>query len=134
MKPLAATPDAERAAIDYLTPALVTQGKDVTVGVNVPTAWTKGTKAHIQVGLDGTPTVDYPIRATASLRVTVWHESTTTAKALAALCEGLLLSHPGNSTTFNVRPGSGVLPTKDPDTGAQLATIGVLMNLRYALV
>lgn len=133
MKPLAVTPPAERAVIDYLTPLLASHGKDVTCGVNVPETWTTATKAHVQVGLDGTPEVHYPIYADAAIRVTVWHASTTTAQSLAALCEGLLLSHPGGTVVSGIKPGTGVLPTRDPDTGAQLATIGVSVRLRYAV-
>lgn len=134
MRPLAVVADAERVVIDYLTPLLVSNGEDVTVGVSVPVAWIKGTKAHVQVALDGTSDVQYPLRETAALRVTTWHESTTTAKNLARLCMGLLLSHPGGGGVFNIRPATGVLPTRDPDTGAQLATIGVQVNLRYTAV
>lgn len=134
MKPLATIPDAERVVIDYLTAALLAQGEDVTCGVNVPATWTTGTKSHVQVGLDGTPTTRYPFYASAAIRVTVWNASTTAAKALAALCEGLLLSHPGGGSVAGIKSGTGVLPTKDPDTTAQLATIGVSVRLRFAVV
>ena len=131
-KPLAVTPSAERAVIDYLTLLLAAHGEDVTCGVNVPSTWAPGTKSHVQVGLDGTPVVRYPIYADAAIRVTVWNASTTVAQAIAALCEGLLLSHPGGPVVSGIQSGTGVLPTKDPDTGAQLATIGVEVRLRYS--
>lgn len=134
MKPLAVAPDAERVVVDYLTTALAARGQDVTVGVNVPATWEPGTKAHVQVGHDGTPSVQYPIMASASVRVTAWHASTSTAKALAGLCHGLLLSHPGSADVGSVRPLTGVLPTRDPDTGAQLATVSVRLNLRYSVL
>lgn len=128
-KPLIAPDDAEHLGIDFLTAALADRTEDVTVGVNVPSTWKKGTKAHVQVGLDGTPTVTPPVwRAT--LRVTCWHESTTEAKRLARLCEALLLTHPGSPGWAGCLPGTGVLPAKDPDTGAQLASITVLAKLR----
>lgn len=128
-KPLLAPDDAERLGVDFLTDALGSRAEDVTVGVNVPPSWAKGTKAHVQVALDGTPVVAPPLwRAT--LRVTCWHESTTEAKRLARLCEGLLLAHPGSPGWSGCLPGTGVLPTRDPDTGAQLASITVLAKLR----
>jgi len=133
-KPLAVTPDVERVVTDYLTTALAARGQDVSVGVNVPAAWVKGTKAHVQVGLDGTPVVQYPILASASVRVTCWHADASPAKALAALCEGLLCSHPGSAQIGSVRSLTGVLPTRDPDTGAQLASVSVRVNLRYAVL
>ena len=133
-KTLATMPLAERAVIDYLTPLLASHGKDVTCGVTIPTTWTTATKSHVQVGLDGTPVVRYPIYAKAAIRVTVWNASTTVAQSLAALCEGLLLSHPGDTVVSGVKPGTGVLPTRDPDTGAQLATIGVEVRLMYTVL
>jgi len=61
VKTLAIPPDAEHVAIDYLTTALAARGQDVTVGVDVPTTWATTTKSHVQVALDGTPIVEYPI-------------------------------------------------------------------------
>lgn len=134
MKPLAVPPDAERVVIDYLTAALAARSQDVTVGVNIPTTWTTATKPHVQVGWDGTPEVTYPVLWRCSVRVTAWSSSTTTAKALAALAHGLLLSHPGSAEVGSIRPGTGVLPTKDPDTGAQLASVSVQVNLRGSVL
>ena len=132
MKTLAIPPDAEHVVIDYLTTALAARGQDVTCGVDVPTTWTTTTKSHVQVGLDGTPIVEYPILARASVRVTAWASSTTAAKALAALAHGLMLSHPGSPEVGSVRPLTGVLPARDPDTGAQLASVSVRLNLLYS--
>ena len=134
MKPLAVPPDAERVVIDYLATALAARGQDVTVGTNVPTAWASGTKPHVQVGHDGTPIVEYPIQWRASVRVTCWASTTTAAKALAALAHGLLLIHPGSPEVGSVRPLTGVLPTRDPDTGAQLASVSVQVNLRGSVL
>jgi hypothetical protein len=132
-KPLAVPADAEHVVIDYLTSALVAHGQDVTVGVDVPIAWTltgtTATKPHVQVALDGTPVMQYPILWRTTVRVTVWAGSTTTAKALVALAQGLLLSHPGSTQVGSIRPLTGTLPTRDPATGAQLATCTVQVNL-----
>ncbi|MGV8972249.1 MAG: hypothetical protein ACOH10_07990 [Rhodoglobus sp.] len=129
MKPLTVAPDAERLAVDYLTLTLAGRAQDATVGVNLPSAWTSTTKPHVQVALDGTPEVAYPILCAATLRITAWAGSTTTAKALAGLCMGLLLAHPGSREIGSVRPLTGVLPARDPDTGAQLASVTVRANL-----
>jgi len=133
VKLLTVPPDAEHLAIDYLTTALAARGEDVTVGVNIPATWTTTTKSHVQVMLIGTPEVEYPILARASVGVTCWNSSTTTAKALAALCMGLLCSHPGGDGVASIRPLTGVLPTRDPDSGAQLAAISVRVNLRMTV-
>jgi hypothetical protein len=129
VKPLAVPPDAERVTIDYLTAALAARSQDVTVGVDIPTTWTTATKPHVQIGWDGTPEVQYPILWRASVRITAWSSSTTTAKALAALCEALMCSHPGSAQVASVQSLTGVLPTRDPDTGAQLASVSVRVNL-----
>jgi hypothetical protein len=128
-KPVAVPADAERTAVDILTAALAARAQDVTVGVDLPAAWTSGTKPHVQVALDGTPELTYPVMWSATVRVTCWHSSTTTAKALAALCQAILCSYAGSAAVASVQPLTGVLPTRDPDTGAQLASITVRMNL-----
>ena len=128
-KPLAIPPDAEHVTIDYLTPALLARGQDVTVGVDIPTTWATGTKSHVQVALDGTPEVTYPIRWRTTIRLTAWASTTTAAKALAALAHGLMLQHPGSSEVGSVRPLTGTLPTRDPVSGAQLASVTVQVNL-----
>lgn len=134
MKPLAQPLDAEHVVIDYLNAALASRGQDVTVGANVPQTWTTATKAHVLVGHDGTPEVHYPIYDSASVRITCWSSSTTVAKDLARLCNALLLSHPGGPGVASIKSLTGVLPTKDPDTGAQLATIGVEVRLTYTVL
>ena len=128
MKPFAIPPDAERAVIARLTVLLAGRGEDVTVGLNVPAIWAKGTKPHVQVGLDGT-TVEYPVLWRSSVRITVWYESPTTAKRIALLCEALLITYgvPGAS---NVQSRTGLIPALDPDTKAQLASVGLFVNLR----
>ena len=132
--PLAVPPDAEHVVIDYLTPALAARGQDVTCGVDIPTTWTTTTKPHVQVALDGTPEVIYPILGRATLRVTAWSSSPTTAKALVALAHGLLLSHPGSLEVGSIRPLTGTLPTRDPVSGAHLASVTVRVNLRYSVL
>ena len=128
-KPLAVPPDAERVIVDFLTTALAARSQDVTVGVDLPTTWTTTTKDHVQVALDGTPSVQYPILWRASVRITWWASSTTRAKAGVALCQALLCAHPGSVSVASVQPLTGVLPTRDPDTGAQLASVSVRVNL-----
>lgn len=130
-KPLAITADAERVIIDYLTAQLAARGVDATVGVDVPSTWEPGTKAHAQIALDGTPSVEYPVLARASIRVTCWHASTTMAKSLANLAMGLLCSHAGSDTIHSIQPLTGPLVTRDPATIAQLASIAVRVNLKF---
>lgn len=127
--------DAERVTIDYLTAALLAHGQDVTCGVTIPTTtWTSTTKSHVQVAWDGTPESVYPVMDRATVRVTAWAYTTTAAKTLVGLCEGLLLSHPGSPEIGSIKPLTGTLPAQDPDTKAQLASISVRVNLTRSVL
>lgn len=140
MKPLAVPPDAERIVVDYLTTALAARGQDVTVGVSIPITWSPlpisqgGSKPHVQVGHDGTPSGRYPITAKATVRLTAWASSTTAAKTLAGLVQGLLLIHPGGGGVGSTQFLTGNLPARDPSTGAQLASNTTRINLIYSVL
>jgi hypothetical protein len=130
VKVVAVPPDGERLAVDLLEAELAARGQDVTVGVNLPPTWTRKTKAHVQVAMDGTPTGNYPVLFNTVIRVTVWASSSTLAKALAALCQGVLLAHGGQPGWDGCRFGTGVLPATDPGTKADLASVTVIAKLR----
>ena len=133
-KPLAIAPDAERLTIDYLTAALAARSVTATVGVDIPTTWSTTSTQHLQVALDGTPSLEYPILARATVRLTAWASSTTAAKSLVSLAQGLMCSHPGDASAASVQALTGVLPTRDPVSGAQLATCTVRVNLRMSVL
>jgi len=134
VKSLTRPPRAEAVVSDYLIPLLTAHGQDVTCGVNIPTTWVTGTKPHVQVALDGTPIVQYPILWRATVRVTAWATATTVAQDLAGLCEALLLSHPGSTSVAGILTGTGILPAQDPTTKAQLASISVIVKLLGAVI
>ena len=133
-KPVAIPTDAERATIDHLIPQLAAHSEDVTCGVVILSgpAWADATKPHVQVGLNGTPTGTYPMTTGAIIRLTAWATSTTVAKRLASLSQGIMLAHPGGGGIQSVNFMTGVDVTKDPDTEAQLATCTVRVNTSYA--
>lgn len=133
-KPVAIPTDAERATVDYLKAALLARGQDVTCGVNEPTPWADATKPHVQVMSDGTPSATYPMTAAATIRLTAWATGTTAAKALAGLAQGIMLAHPGGGGIQSVNFLTGMQPTRDADTGAQLATSTVRVNTSYTEV
>lgn len=125
MKVAVTFPDPERLAVDYLDGLLIE-----TVGVNLPGGWTTRSGAHVQVAHDGTPELDWPAVAYATLRVTAWAGSTSAAKDLAGRAMALLLTHPGGGGVAGVRPLTGVLPTQDPTTRAPLASFTCRVDLR----
>jgi hypothetical protein len=134
-KPLAVLPDAEREVIDYLTLALASQESTATVGLSVPSTWLPKTSApFVQVASDGTSSNDFPIKAEFTMRITAWAKTPTIAKALASLCEGLLLSFEGSRKMPRVLPGTSVIGTRDPDSKAELASITVQATFRYQVL
>jgi hypothetical protein len=118
-------PDAERLVVDYLTPLL-----DESVGVGVPAGWTATSPDHLQVVLDGTPRLEHPVIAHATIRLVARSASTTRAKALASKAMGLLCAHPSDDSIAGTGPYTGVLPARDPETGAELASVTCRVTVR----
>lgn len=114
MKPAVIYPDAEVSTRETLTALLADEACTVTIGK--PADWTPGSTPHVQVNLDGTPRIEHPIVAYATIRVTVWDHNPGPAKDLAALAMGLLLAEPF------VSPLTGILPARDPRSDAELAS------------
>lgn len=123
-------PDAERLVRNILATELAAVGETCTVGVGVPPDWTPGTGSHIQVSLDGTPDGDHPVTVNASVRVVAWAANTTEAKRLAALAQGLLLAHNGGGGIATTRFETGVLPARDLEQRAELASTTTRVTLR----
>ena len=120
-------PDIERAAralLADLTPP------PITVGIGVPDGWTRTSPPHLQVAWDGTAVPSHRITARGSIRVTAWSASTSESKGLALDAEARLCAHDGAGQISAVRPAGGVVPARDPDTGAQLASFTVRMTVR----
>lgn len=120
-------PDVEKAARALL--ASLTPGP-TTVGIGVPDDWTATSPSHLQIGWDGTVVRAHRLTARALIRVTAWASSTSTAKALALDAEARLCAHDGAGVISMIRSATGVLPARDPDTGAELATFTVSMTVR----
>lgn len=123
-------PDVERLVVTHLAavlPAYLPAG--ATIGVGVPASWKPASPIHVEVAWDGTPTMTHPIVANATVRIVVRAASTSTAKTYAALTEGVLCAGDWPDT-FSVQPLTGVLPARDPDTHAELASFTVRVNVR----
>lgn len=126
MKTVVDWPDVESLAVDLIDSYALA----ATVGVGVPTSWTAGSGPHIQVALDGTPVVVSPIYVRATIRVTVWDDQITEAKALAGHLQGLMHAHMGGYDITAIQPLTGTFPARDPDTGAELASFTVAAAVR----
>lgn len=124
MKILRTYPDVERLVVDRLAGQL----EGCTVGVGMPDDWTTDSDPHLQVNLDGANAV-HPISATSTVRLTAWTHSTTTAKELVQRAAAHLLHDPGGDIV-NARPGAGLLPARDDDHDAELASLTLLVRTR----
>lgn len=117
--------DAERLTVDYLNWLL-----DEPVSVGVPADWTPSDGDRLQVTLDGTPRLEHPAVAHATIRLTARSDSTTRAKALAMKAQGLLCAHPGGDGIASTAPLTGVLTARDPDTNVELASVTCRVTVR----
>jgi len=122
VKPLRIPQDALRVAVDTLAALVAAAGRAETVSADLPDCWSPADAMHIQVAFDGTPTVEWPIRSVAAIRVVVWGRVPTDVRYLARLCHGLV------HTVHGVRPGSGLLPATDPN-GAYVCSFTVNWSL-----
>lgn len=131
VKPVVMFGDAQAAAANALRDLLAERTEPytagATVGTKVPGA-TAPSLPYVLVRLDGTPSVTLA-NAVGALRVTVWHADDDQAHDLAQLCQGLLLAYSG-PVIRGVRPGTGVQPATDPDTGTALASFTCSPNIR----
>lgn len=124
-------PDPEIAVKDFLVDAFADIGETVTVGVGVPSNWTPSKPTHVQVSWDGTPIDVRRIVAFATIRTVAWAKSTSEAKRVAALAQGLLCTITGNDIT-SASPLSGVQPARDPATNHEIAATTSRVTLRSA--
>ena len=128
-------PDVEIPVQTYLRERMSDLGENVTVGVNVPASWSQlnpNQRPHIQVANDGTPIVLHNLAAFVTVRLTAWAVTSAEAKRLAARAQGLLCGHPGGEVIRGARPLTGVLPARDPDTHAEIASTTSRVTIRSA--
>lgn len=130
MKPTVTYPDAERAMVDLLDELIAAHEPAATVSVGVPEGWQPTSPPHLQVAFDGSPDGDHPFADRPTIRIVARASTTTEAKRLAHLARGLLLAHRGGGGFARIRPGIGVLPARDVDTHAELASFTVLTTVR----
>lgn len=120
-------PDPERVVKDYLDPLIA----DATVGIGVPSSWTSASGEHLQVAADGSfLSGTHPVYTEATVRLVAWSDSPTAAKELVQRAQGLLLAHPGTGSISRTRPLTGLVPARDDQTNAEIASVTVRVTLR----
>lgn len=130
MKLAVTYPDVEHLVRVYLEEEMAAVEPDVTVSVGVPAAWKKTSPTHVQVVSDGVPLLKHPIVAHATVRLVARAQSTGEAKRVAGIALGLLAAHPGGGGIASTIPFTGPLPGRDPDTGADLASVTARVTVR----
>lgn len=129
-KPLVEVPDAERLTVDLLESLIASYEPDVTVGIGVPDGWDVNSDPHLEVAWDGTPVDELPAIAHATIRIVARAATSTEAKRLAGLAQGLLLAHNGSAGISVIRNLTGVLPAQDNLTRAELAAVTLRVTVR----
>lgn len=128
-------PDVERAVVDHLT-AERDSGRlagrlpaATTIGIGVPAGWVPASPLHLEVALDGTPEMHWPIVVWPTVRIVAHASTPTNAKQYAALVQGIILAG-GWPQGWSAKPLTGILPARDPATSAELASFTVRIALR----
>lgn len=121
--------DPEALAKSYFESVLVGRAEAYaadTVSNKFPKVALAGDATHLQVEVDGTPTLGatYPVTKRTTLRVTAYSSPTNqnNAKDLHDLALALLAAHPGNADVVAFVPLTGDLKTTDPATGNNLVS------------
>lgn len=122
MKPHRIPPDPAASIKAFLAaelPALVAD-PNPTVGVVLPADWKLASPPAVVVFDDSGPTL-WPVMVKPTIRVTVWANGRTRARAIAGAALGLLLSQRVAGVATITTP-SQLLDARDSNTGAILAS------------
>jgi hypothetical protein len=121
--------DVETVAVDVLAAALADE--DVTVSVGVPADWTPDSLPHIEVRHDGTPDMtSHPVAGLAVLSLIARARKTSDAKRWASVAQSILCD---SHDQIGALALTGVLPARDPETRAELASTTVEVVARFTL-
>ncbi|MGM5069820.1 hypothetical protein EU244_033900 [Rhodococcus qingshengii] len=133
MKPARKAADAAKPIKDFLNTILADREPGVRAALSLPPKWTPevdGLAADpFVVVRDDTGPMEWPIYTVPQIGVTVWSNSRTRSRELAALCQGLLLAHRIPGIT-NVMAGSSILDDVDPDNHGRIAGFTVPVRIR----
>jgi hypothetical protein len=130
MKPLVSYPLVEQIVVDLLADLMAGVEGAPTVGVGVPVGWTAtSSRPHLSVVSDGSWRIEHPVAIWSTVRVVARAASTTVAQRLAQRAMGELLAG-GWPEGVRISAGTGVMPTRDTDTRAELAWFTVSVRTR----
>lgn len=135
MKPLVTFPDAEAVMLGYLEPLLQARDEEflpATFTNRFPRSAPVGKRTHLQVELDGTPVVEYPVIERATVRFSLYAgpDNPDSAKEAASVVQALVAAHPGSDDVFSTRVLAGRLKGTDPATKYPFVSLTARINLR----
>ncbi|MET8314814.1 hypothetical protein ABZU78_11900 [Rhodococcus erythropolis] len=137
MKPARKASDAAVPIKDFLKSVLADREPGVRAGLSLEKGWKPevnevATAPFVVVREDPGP-MEWPIFTVPQIGVTVWSNSRTRSRELAALCQGLLLAHRIPGIT-NVMAGSSILDDLDDANGGRIAGFTVRVRIRTTAI
>lgn len=114
-------PDVEEAVVEVLKAAMPSN-ETATVGVNVPSGWTKTSPPRIQVRDDFPDAGELPVAGRSTVSLIARAATTREAKRIAALAQAVLVAR---TDLISATALTGPLAARDPETNAELATTTV---------
>lgn len=104
-------------------------GDDARVVRDVPNTFQPGDTPIVLVADDGGP-LSWPVSSRNIVRVTVFGSGISSVRLLARRCAGQLHDNRPSGITHVFREGSSVIETRDPKTGADMASFTVAVRVR----
>lgn len=113
---------------EFLVAQLAADPSGASAGQNLPDGWGTSSAPAVVVASDPGSMDEWPVYTGEQIRISVYAEGRTQARALAARCMGWLLTLrvPG----IGIRTGTGILVDRDPDTRGFIAGFTVRSRAR----
>ena len=123
--------DAARTVADWLKTELAAAFPTLTIGLELPSSWSKTSPPALVVFDDAGPirAGEWPVATRPLLRVTVWAGGRSEARTVAGRALGLLLCKPVPGVA-RVKPATQLLDTRDSNTGGYVASFTVNTTAR----
>lgn len=102
-------------------------------GLGLPADWANYDGPPLLVVFDDGGASEWPVSDRATLRVTAWSNSLTTARDIASHALGVTLTHKVEGLS-QILPGTRVIDARDPENGALMASYTVRARARTTIV
>jgi hypothetical protein len=110
-------------------------GDEARVAAEVPDDWDLATGGPLLTVYDDGGPLNWPILSLHIVRVTVWGNGQDLVKLIARRAAGFLHDNiPEGLEDIHTTKGTAIITTRDPDTGADLASFTVTATVRTETV